>query len=73
MPELLTFIMTFAGHTPDAQRQASFYGDDVAQFAAARKKKKRKKERWKQKKVSGGIILVINYVSVFVYVLYFVN
>lgn len=34
IPEILTFIMTFAGYTPNAQRQPSFYGDAVAQYAA---------------------------------------
>lgn len=35
--ELLTFIMTFSGHTPNAQQQPGFYGDSVAQYAALHK------------------------------------
>lgn len=61
MPEILTFIMTFAGHTPNAQRQPSFYGDAAAQYAALYKDN----TQIKTDKVSGGkIILVINCVAI---------
>jgi len=31
MHEILTFIMTFAGHTPNTQRYPGFYGEAITQ------------------------------------------
>lgn len=42
--------MTFAGHTPNAPWQSSFYGDAVAQYAALYKEN----TQIKTDKVSGG-------------------
>lgn len=61
MPEILTFIMTFAGHTPNTPRLSSFYGDAVAQYAALYKEN----TQIRTDKVSGEkLILVINCVAI---------
>lgn len=55
IPEILTFIMTFAGHPPNAQRQPSFYGDAAAQYAALYKEN----TQIKTDEVRGGKIILI--------------